>query len=254
MIYRWEYIGPQPLFIFIFPSPSGRTYWSISKYAIKEKDCSSKNGATWEQLHTRFLFYLLSTFQAELLDQKPLITVTTHYPTHVSPSTGLFLFLYPLHFLFDLTALGHFPPAKMYCFCSSFYHSDHFTFAFNFLFSIVWCRHTESIWCRHWGIFIWRLVENTFSVKSLYDIDRMPLLPFSYCKPCFFSIILSVSKALNTLNIFRLSQMKDWHRETIVANQKSSSLFRDASLSSGAVTQCVSGLRHVSQHTCKQCF
>ncbi len=121
MIYRWGYIGPQPLFIFIFPSPSGRTYWSNSKYAIKEKDCSSKNGATWEQLHTRFLFYLLSTFQAELLDQKPLITVTTHYPTHVSPSTGLFLFLYPLHFLFDLTALGHFPPAKMYCFCSSFY-------------------------------------------------------------------------------------------------------------------------------------
>lgn len=126
------YIGSQHLFIFIFPSLSERTYWSISKYAIKVKDCSSKNVATWERLHTRFLFYLLSPFRAELLYQELLITVTTHYTTHVSPSIGLFLFFSPFRSLFDLKAQGHFPPVIIYCFCSSFYHSDHFTLAFNF--------------------------------------------------------------------------------------------------------------------------
>ncbi len=37
-------------------------------------------------------------------------------------------------------------------------------------------------------------------------------------------------KALNTLHGFWLSQMNDWHRETIVTNQKS---LHDASLLSG---------------------
>lgn len=163
------YIGSQQLFIFIFPSPSERTYWSISKYAIKVKDCSSKNVATWERLHTRFLFYLLSPFQAELLYQELLITVTTHYTTHVSPSIGLFLFFSPLHSLFDLTAQGHFPPVIIYCFCS-FYHSDHFTLAFNFFVLHITCSlmllrlyvHLvySSIWYRHWALFIWRLAEH----------------------------------------------------------------------------------------------
>ncbi len=47
-------------------------------------------------------------------------------------------------------------------------------------------------------------------------------------------------KALNTLHDFWLSQMKDWHRETIVANQKLLRLLHDDSLSSGTAKNCTS--------------
>ncbi len=45
--------------------------------------------------------------------------------------------------------------------------------------------------------------------------------------------------------IVGLSQMKDWHHETIVANQKSPQLLHDASLRLGQpkIVQCVSGFR-----------
>ncbi len=46
-------------------------------------------------------------------------------------------------------------------------------------------------------------------------------------------ILLLSLLALNTLHGFRLSQVKDWHRETIVANQKSPWLLHDASFLSG---------------------
>ncbi len=42
-----------------------------------------------------------------------------------------------------------------------------------------------------------------------------------------------MSEALNALHDFRLSQMKDWHRETILAKQKSPQLFHDANLLPG---------------------
>ncbi len=49
---------------------------------------------------------------------------------------------------------------------------------------------------------------------------------------CFF-VLSTLCKALNTLHNFWLSQMKYWHRETVVVNQKLQRLLHNASLSSG---------------------
>lgn len=86
------YISPQPQFIFIFPSPSERTRWSISKYAIKEKDCSSKicsrMGATAHSLFVLPAFFLFKRYcwirSGWLLSQ--------HI---IQPMSLLFLFLCP---------------------------------------------------------------------------------------------------------------------------------------------------------------
>ncbi len=47
------------------------------------------------------------------------------------------------------------------------------------------------------------------------------------------SLFLTISKSRETLHDFRLSQTKDWHRETIAPISDSPRLFHDASLSSG---------------------
>ncbi len=78
-----------------------------------------------------------------------------------------------------------------------------------------------AIW--GWGTLV--LKYSTIFLRTLSQIGA-PL-------PIFTSERLCLSKALNTLHDCRLSQKKDWHRETIVANQKSPRLFHNACLSSG---------------------
>ncbi len=46
-----------------------------------------------------------------------------------------------------------------------------------------------------------------------------------------------ITKALNTLHDFQLSQTKDWHRKAIVAISDLPQLFHDVSLSSGTTAE-----------------
>lgn len=73
--------------------------------------------------------------------------------------------LSPLRLLFDLTALGHFPPAIIYCFCSYFYHSHHFTLTFNFLFSLtcslMLLRLRFFLFTRRFELFLFESLSST---------------------------------------------------------------------------------------------
>lgn len=164
------YKGSQQLFIFIFPSPSERTYWSISKYAIKVKDCSSKNVTTWERLHTLFVLPAFS-FSSRALGSgladychktlpNPCVSFLAPLSVFLSPSLSLWFYSPGTFFCCNnLLFLFFFLPQWPFYSCFQFFFLFSDTRSLTLLRPYVYFVHS-LIWYRHWALFIRRLAEH----------------------------------------------------------------------------------------------